>query len=371
MTTALPSTSGQHPGDAQAVLTVDLGALAHNWRQLAHRVAPATCAAVVKADAYGIGIEAAVPALIAAGCKVFFVAQISEGRRVRALDPQVEIYVLNGLLQGAVATCRDLKLRPVLGSLAQARLWAAEGEGAPCALHIDTGMNRLGADPEEISAIAALPLCADLVMTHFVASENPDDPLNGLQIERFERARALLPAMRASLSNSSAIFLPDRPYGDLVRPGYALYGGNPTPGFDNPMRPVVRLDAPILQTRIIEAGEKVGYNAQWTARRRTRLATIGIGYADGLPRQAMATDARPGGEAIVEGHRCSFAGRISMDLTVIDITDVPEADIGPETRACLLGTEISIDDLGDRAGTIGYEILTRLGQRYHRIYVRE
>ncbi|MDB5593200.1 MAG: alr [Hyphomicrobiales bacterium] len=371
MTAPPPPTSGPQAGDAQAVLTIDLGALAHNWRQLAMRVAPATCAAVVKADAYGIGIEAAVPALISAGCKVFFVAQVSEGRRVRALDPQVEIYVLNGLLPGAVEICRDLKLRPVLGSLADARLWAAGGRGAPCALHFDTGMNRLGADPEEIPAIAALPLHPSLVMTHFVASENADDPLNALQIERFERMRSMLPAVRASLSNSSAIFLPERPFGDLVRPGYALYGGNPTPGFDNPMRPVVRLDAPILQMRVIEAGQKVGYNAQWTAKRRTRLATIGIGYADGLPRQAMATDARDGGEAIVAGHRCSFAGRISMDLTVIDITDVPEAEIGPETQACLLGPEISIDDLGAKAGTIGYEILTRLGQRYHRIYVRE
>ncbi|MDB5652103.1 MAG: alanine racemase [Hyphomicrobiales bacterium] len=371
MITAPPSTSGPKAGDAQAVLTIDLAALAENWRQLAMRVAPATCAAVVKADAYGIGIEAAVPALVAAGCKVFFVAHVSEARRVRALDSKVDIYVLNGLLPTAVEPCLALNLRPVLGSLSEARLWVAAAGAAPCALHVDTGMKRLGAGLAEIPDLAALRLNADLLMTHFVASENPGDPLNRQQIERFAEIRALLPPMRASLANSSALFLPEQPFGDLVRPGYALYGGNPTPGLDNPMRAVLRLDAPILQTRVIEAGEKVGYNAQWTANRRTRLATIGIGYADGLPRQAMSTDAKPGGEAIVAGHRVPFAGRVSMDLTVLDITDVPETDVRAGTRACLLGPEISIDDLGARAGTIGYEVLTRLGQRYHRVYVTE
>jgi alanine racemase len=259
-------------------------------------------------------------------------------------------------------------LRPVLGSLADAALWAKVPGNRPCALHVDTGMNRLGAAPSDIGKIADMRLAVDLLMTHFVSSEDSRDATNDAQIARFESVRALLPHARASLANSSALFLPQKPYGDLVRPGYALYGGNPTPHAANPMRAVVRLEAPILQTRVVEPGEKVGYNAQWTAKRRSRLATIGVGYADGLPRAAMGIDDRPGGEAMIAGVRCPFAGRVSMDLTIIDVTDVPEDKLAG-ARAVLLGDGISVDDLGSRSATIGYEILTRLGPRYHRVYV--
>ena len=196
-----------------------------------------------------------------------------------------------------------------------------------------------------------------------------DDPLNGRQIALFDRLRRAFPGVAASFANSSAIFLPQRPYFDLVRPGYALYGGNPTPGAINPMRPVLKLEAPIIQLREIAAGATVGYNGQWTATRPTRLAVIGLGYADGLPRNAMATDARPGGEAMVCGRRCRFAGRISMDLTIIDVTDVPAERLAPGVMVELLGHDITIDDLAARAGTIGYEILTNLGRRYHRIHI--
>jgi alanine racemase len=360
--------SGPAIEQSQAVLTIDLGALADNWRALAKRVAPAECGAVVKADAYGIGIEAAAPALAKAGCRTFFVAHASEGRRVRAVVPHSVVYVLNGLPPAAIPTMIAHDLRPVLGSLADAALWAKTAGRRPCALHVDTGMNRLGVAPAEVAQIARMDLANDVLMTHFVSSENVGDALNEIQIARFGAVRAALPHARASLANSSALFLPQKPFGDLVRPGYALYGGNPTPGAPNPMRAVVRLDAPILQTRIVEAGEKVGYNAQWTAKRRSRLATIGVGYADGLPRAAMGIDDRTGGEAIVAGVRCPFAGRVSMDLTVLDVTDAPEEKL-KDARAELLGETITIDDLGLRAATIGYEILTRLGARYHRVYV--
>ncbi len=353
---------------SQAVLTIDLGALAANWRALAARVAPAECGAVVKADAYGIGIEAAAPALAKAGCTTFFVAHASEGVRVRTVLPRATIYVLNGLLPASLPLLIEHDLRPVLGSLEDAALWAKAKRLRPCALHVDTGMNRLGVAPGDVAALARMPLAVDLLMTHFVSSEDAQDPFNDMQIARFGAIRGQLPHARTSLANSSGLFLPQKPFGDLVRPGYALYGGNPTPGLPNPMRAVVRLEAPILQTRVIEAGARVGYNAQWTAHRRTRLATIGIGYADGLPRAAMATDDRVGGEAMVAGVRCPFAGRVSMDLTVIDVTDVPEPDL-KGASACLLGEDIGIDELGLRAATIGYEILTRLGARYHRVYV--
>lgn len=353
--------------ESQAVLTIDLGALAANWRLLAARIAPAECGAVVKADAYGIGIEAAVPALAAAGCQTFFVAHVSEGLRVRAVAPRATVYVLNGLPAAAAMLMIAHDLRPVIGSREDARLWAQTGGMRPCALHVDTGMNRLGLNAADLPGVLDLPLAIDVVMTHFVSSEETDDPTNDMQIARFAEARSRVPQARASLANSSAVFLPQKPYGDLARPGYALYGGNPTPRAPNPMRSVVTLEAPLLQIRDVSAGARVGYNAQWTARRPSRLATIGIGYADGLPRAAMATDDRPGGEAVVAGVRCPFAGRVSMDLTVIDVTDVPAAAL-PTARARLLGPEIGVDDLGARSATIGYEILTRLGARYHRVY---
>ncbi|MDB5546311.1 MAG: alanine racemase [Hyphomicrobiales bacterium] len=360
--------SGPAIAESQAVLTIDLGALAENWRALAKRVAPAECGAVVKADAYGVGIEAAAPALAKAGCKTFFVALPSEGRRVRAVVPHAVVYVLNGLFPPSIAMMIAHDLRPVLGSLEDAALWEKAGRMRPCALHVDTGMNRLGVAPGDVETIARMDLAIDVLMTHFVSSEDASDATNDIQIARFASVRGALPHARASLANSSALFLPQKPFGDLVRPGYALYGGNPTPGAANPMCAVVRLEAPLLQTRVVEPGETVGYNAQWTAKRRTRLATIGVGYADGLPRAAMGIDDRLGGEAMVAGVRCAFAGRVSMDLTIIDVTDVPAEKL-PGASALLLCDDITIDDLGLRAATIGYEILTRLGARYHRAYV--
>jgi alanine racemase len=368
---------------SSGVLTIDLTALAENWRALARRAAPAQCAAAVKADAYGIGIEAAAPALHAAGCRHFFVAQLNEGTRVRAAlapRPQVRIYVLNGLQAGA-----DLQddyyahgLAPVIGSEEELARWAASSarqiSSPPCAVHIDTGMNRLGfaslgALKSAIDRYGRDTLGIDLLMSHFVSSEEPDNPLNALQIARFDEARAAFHGLPASLANSSGAFLKERPFFDLIRPGYALYGGNPTPGAPNPMKRVVSLEIAIQQVRWIEPGESVGYNAQWTAKRRTRLATLLAGYADGLPRGAGATDGRPGADVVIAGRRCPLVGRMSMDLCVADVTDMPEDAARPGASAQLLGDEIGIDELGARSGAIGYHVLTSLGQRYHRRYV--
>ena len=362
--------------ESQAELIIDLDALVANWRSLAARIAPATCAAVVKADAYGVGAEQAAKALFDAGCRVFFVAQPSEGARVRAaVGAQAAIYVLNGLIGGAgrLDPYAAHDLRPVLGSLEDLRIWSGGGLGGriKAAVHVDTGMNRLGLPQAEALSLAgqAGRLGIDLVMSHFVSSEEPTDPLNAQQIERFEAVRAAFPGLRASMANSAGLFLPQRPFCDLARPGYALYGGNPTPDVPNPMRAVVTLRAPVIQTRVIGIGESVGYNAQWTAKRVSHLATIGVGYADGLLRALMGTDARTGGEAMVAGVRCPFAGRVSMDLTVIDVTDVP-GGVRAGDMVELLGAAITVDDMAARAGTIGYEILTNLGRRYARTYRR-
>ena len=268
-------------------------------------------------------------------------------------------------------------LSPVIGSEAELARWAAFAAGhitaPPCALHLDTGMNRLG-----FSGLAALreavgrhgreALGVDLLMSHLVSAEERDNPLNPIQIARFDEARAAFHGLPASLANSAGVFLRERPFYDLVRPGYALYGGNPSPGAPNPMRPVATLEVVIQQIRWIDAGETVGYNQQWTARRRTRLATLLAGYADGLPRGAGAT-AGPGAEVVVAGRRCPLVGRMSMDLCVADVTDIPEAAAQPGASAELLGATIGVDEFAARSGTNGYHVLTSLGRRYHRRYV--
>jgi alanine racemase len=364
------------PEQAQAILTIDLAALVDNWRAMAARTAPAECAAVVKADAYGIGLEPAAQALAAAGCATFFVAHASEAARARAAlsaFAHARVYALNGIAWGAAGAAALLACgaRPVIGSLAEWETWLRCAPGAPAALHVDTGMNRLGMSLDEAAQVAADPNAGavDLVMSHFASSEVADDPLNAAQIALFERARALFPRARASMSNSSGVFLSARPHYDLARAGYALYGGNPTPAAPNPMRPVVRLQAPILQVRRVEAMASVGYNATWHAPGPRTLATIGVGYADGIPRAASGVDGRPGGEAMLAGVRCPFVGRVSMDLIVLDVTQAPQDAAAPGALVELLGHEIGVDDLAARAGSIGYEILTALGRRYCRVYL--
>ncbi len=358
-----------------ATLTIDLRALQDNWHLLQARARAtnpaAETGAVVKADAYGLGIEAAVPALWRAGCQSFFVAHLSEAQRTRAVAPEAAIYVLNGLPEGAAPVYLANGLIPVLGSRAEAEEWRATGAGGPCALHVDTAMNRLGFSPAELPAVK--PLCdalnVALVMTHFSSSEVQDDPANAAQIAAFAGVVAAFPGVRASLLNSSGHFLPDAPAHDLTRPGYALYGGNPTPGKPNPMRPVIRLDAPIIQIREVEAGMQAGYNHRWTARRKSRLVTVSCGYADGYPRNASATDDAPGGEALIGDVLCPFVGTVSMDLIIIDATDAPESACRRGAPVTLIGGMLDIDRVGQSARTIGYELLTGLGRRYRRAYI--
>ncbi len=362
--------------EAGGILTIDLSAVVANWRELARRSEPAECAAVVKADAYGCGVEPVVRALAAAGCKIFFVAHLAEGRSVRANAPDSVIYALNGLMPQTADAYAAANLRPVIGSPDELADWQdfrlRSGWAGKAALQVDTGINRLGLTPEQVSDLAARQAldqdAISLVLSHFACAELPGHPLNAKQMAEFRDVRALLRKVPGSLANSSGIFLGPDAHHDLVRPGAALYGVNPTPGHLNLMRPVVRLDARIVQVREVEEGDTVGYGATWTAKRATRLAVVAAGYADGFLRAASVSDFKPGAEAIVAGRRCPLAGRVSMDLLAIDITDVPGETPRRGDSVGLLGEEIDVDELASHAGTIGYEVLTSLGRRYRRVY---
>jgi alanine racemase len=373
------TSAGPSAVEAGGILTVDLGALADNWRALQREATPAECAAVVKADGYGCGIEPVAKALARAGCRTFFVADLTEARRLRAAVPEHPIYVLNGLLPGSAAGFAEIKARPVIGSLLELAEWdafcAGQGWHGGAALHVDTGMNRLGIAVEEAAAVAPRIRTENhgimLLMSHLACAERPQHPLNAKQIALFREVRMLYRGIPGSLANSSGIFLGPPAHCDMVRPGAALYGVNPRPGHANPMRPVVRVEAQILQVRAVARGESVGYDAMWTARHDARIAVVGVGYADGLFRALGSSDEAPGADAIVAGVRCPLAGRISMDLLAIDVSALPERAARRGDRVTLIGDGITVDTLADVAGTIGYEVLTSLGRRYHRVYRAE
>ena len=348
--------------DAASILEIDLGAIVENWRLLAARVAPGLCAAVVKADAYGLGATNVAPALAAAGCRTFFVAHLDEALAVRAVLPEAEIAVLNGLLPGTTHVFLDARLIPVLNDLAQIERWRRKGQGRPAIIHIDTGMNRLGIPVEDVARIGEPGFPLRAVMSHLACAEEAS-PMNEAQRQRFEAARARLPAAPASFANSSGIFLGPAYHYDLARPGVALYGVNPTPGERNPMRPVVRILARVLQLHDAAAGETVGYGATRRLERPTRIATIAAGYADGLLRSLSNQ-----GRALAGGTTVPIVGRVSMDLITLDVTAADPAAVEPGSLVELIGSTRTVDDLAAEAGTIGYEILTSLGRRYHRVW---
>ena len=363
--------------EAGGVLTIDLGAIAANYRELARRAAPARCAAVVKADAYGTGIEQTARALAQTGCDTFFVALLGEARALRAVLPAATIYVLNGLHPHTAAAFREIGAAPVLGSFPEIEEWDAfsrtAGVRLSAAIHVDTGMRRHGILPADAAALAKglarLHFRPSLVMSHMACADEPEHPMNARQIADFRAIAARFPGIPASLANSPALLaLPDARF-DLVRPGISLYGGRALLRGDNPMRPVVRLDLRILQVREAKSGETVGYGATQTLARDSRIAVVAAGYADGIPRTAGSSDRMRGAEAVVHGKRCPILGRVSMDLISLDITDLPLGAVKRGDFATLLGEGITVDDLAEPAGTVGYEILTRLGRRCHRVYV--
>ncbi len=373
------STQPSDPAAARAgaLLTVDLDAVQANYRRLKQELGGVACAGAVKADAYGLGMARVAPALAAVGARCFFVALPDEGIALRQMLadtlPDAEVFVLNGPMRGAEADYLAHGLVPVLNSLDDLDHWrtVAAKQHRPLAavLHIDTGMCRLGLPRDELDIVAAdhgrlEGLELRFVLSHLACSEDAANPMNDRQLQEFRSALARLPPAPASLANSSGIFLGADYHFDLGRPGVALYGVNPTPGRPNPMRQVVRLQGKILQVREIDAPQTVGYGATFRVSGPMRLATVALGYADGYLRSLSNR-----GIGHIGGVQVPVVGRISMDLVTFDVSAVPAGMARPGATIDLFDPDLGVDEVGARAGSIGYEILSALGRRYHRIYL--
>jgi alanine racemase len=356
---------------AGAVLEIDLAAIVANWRRLAAELKPGTeCAAVVKADAYGLGMARVAPRLAAAGCTLFFVATIDEGLALRRLLPSVEIAVFDGLLPGTTREFRDAHLIPVLNDLDQIALWRKDEatRALPAMIHIDTGMSRLGLSPQELRRLTEQPdllegLRLRAIISHLACADEAAHAMNAQQLTLFRLTLADLPRASASLAASAGIFLGSDYHFDMVRPGAALYGVNPTPPHSNRMAQVIRLKGRIVQVRDVDSGITVGYGAAHRMERAGRIATVAVGYADGWLRSASHR-----GTAGIAGARVPIIGRISMDLMTLDVTGIDPALARPGAFVDLIDETHGVDEIAATAGTIGYEILTSLGARYHRIY---
>lgn len=360
--------------DSQARLVIDVDAVVANYSILRHQLGGAECAAVVKADCYGLGQSPIVDRLWQADCRHFFVARVEEGIALRGLLSEAAIYVFDGVPNGVEGDLVRHRLTPVLNSLSQVDRWrhhSLQGQRPlPAVLHADTGMLRLGLTPSEVKALDQDPdrlvgIDVELVMSHLATADEGPSPQSDRQLARFDGIRRRLPMGRASLANSAGVFRGPRFHFDVARPGYALYGGHPAPGDGpNPMQPVVRLEAPILQVRSADAAETVGYGATFTVAEPMTLATLGIGYADGFLRSGSNR-----GSVVIGGYPAPIVGRISMDLTTVDVSGVPEHLAVEGGWAEVIGSHRTIDMVADDAGTIGYEILTSLGSRYRRRYL--
>ena len=365
------------PARAAGALTVDLRAIAENYRRLKEAFRGRPLAAVVKADAYGLGAAKVAPVLVKEGARTVFVAQVEEALALRPLldacHPAVALYVLNGLMPGTEADLAENNILPVLNSLGEIDAWRAEAArretALPAAIQVDSGMNRLGLPGDELAVLGKTPerlegVVPTCIMSHLACADDPQHPLNAAQLAAFRAARRILPPAPASLCNSSGIFLGPDYHFDLGRPGAAVYGVNPTPGASSPVLPVVRLRARILQVRAIDAPQSVGYGATHRATGPAQIATIAAGYADGYLRSISGR-----GSAWVDGQEVPVVGRVSMDLLALDVTKVAPEAVRPGRMVDLLGPQHGVDELAREAGTIGYEILTSLGRRYHRTYL--
>ena len=366
------TTNGPAEAEACGILKIDLTAIVSNWERLA-KLAAVECAAVVKGNAYGCGIEPIAGALAGNGCTTFFVSDIPEARRVRAVTQSATIYVLGGLYSGPREAFAEINARPVIYSPIEMAEWdlfvSSHRWSGGCALHVDTGKNRRGLSIEEAEAFA--PSFRNhgitLLMSRLDSLDKAARASNENQIRLFWELRRLYKGVSASMANSSTIFVEPKAHFDFIRADAALYGVNPTPGANNPMLPVVELYARIVQIVRLLPGEKIAHGNGWTAKRPTRLALVSAGYADGYPRRESGYDKKL--HAIVGGRPCPIVGQPSMDLLAIDVTDVPDpALVRHGKMVTLVGPETSIDELAVASNSTGCEVLSHLGHRFHRIY---
>lgn len=357
------------------ILSIDLDALKANYRLLAAEVSPAICGAVVKADAYGLGADRVGPALVEAGCRNFFVAHLVEAKNLkRYLPREAKIVVLNGVLPGGEPYAAANGFIPVINSLAQLANWSLEagryGAPLPAVLQFDTGMSRLGLGANEAATICSNPdllrnVDVQFIMSHLASADECLNPQNTGQLSAMRTVAARFPDARVCLANSGGIFLGADFHGAMARPGLALYGGIVSDVIRNPTRPVVSLSVRVIQTHTVPEGTLIGYGGSHRASVEMRLATLAAGYADGLPRSLSSS-----GAAYAFGHRLPIVGRVSMDSMTIDISSLPEDALHLGSLVELIGTHQTLENIASDAGTISYEILTGLGQRYHRQYIQ-
>jgi alanine racemase len=354
-----------------AELTIDLGAVQANYRTLQSHLAGAELAAVVKADAYGLGLSPVARALSEAGCETFFVATAAEAVQLRASETDAHIHVFNGPFPGEEAAFLEHALVPVLNSLEQVHNWSAHcagiGEPGLADIQIDTGMTRLGleaGDAARLKPELLQSITLDLALSHLACADQPGHKMNPEQLAAFEAAAGPIGAARRSLASSSGIFLGSQYHFDMARAGAALFGINPVPGSPNPMRQVIRIQGKILQVHSVDTVRSVGYGASHQAARPTKIATVAIGYGDGYLRALSNA-----GTAFIDSHEVPVVGRVSMDLTTLDVTEVPDGLLALGQPVDFTGPLQSVDRIAEQAGTIGYEILTSLGARYQRHYI--
>ncbi|MDR0254009.1 MAG: alanine racemase [Brucellaceae bacterium] len=361
---------------AGGILTIDLAALRANYKIIADKISPTKAAAVVKADAYGLGIDKVAPQFYAAGCRDFFVAHLSEALKLQPhIGKDATIYILNGLQPQTEEVCAAHNIVPVLNSLEQLRNWTALAKAQNCTLpallQIDTGMSRLGLSEQELQALVAdLSLLdgADIkfIISHLASGDNMQSPQNKAQLERMQAALKFLPKHAVAFSNSGGTFMDNSYHYDLARPGIALYGGAAQENQPNPMQPVVSLQARVIQCRTVPTKTLVGYGGSYETQAETRIATIAVGYADGWLRHLSNK-----GAAFYGDVRLPIIGRVSMDSITLDVSALPEGTLQLGSLVELIGAHQTLEQVAQDAGTIAYEILTSLGNRYHRIYIND
>ncbi len=376
LTAPFAASEGQRPMDHEpfeaARLTVRLGAIAQNYRIFQSFSAAAEVSGVVKADGYGTGAIEAAKTLRAAGCKTFFVARLSEGIALRPILGDARIFVLDGVQENTISTFVANNLIPVLNSLAQIDMWGAAARAShttrDAAIHVDTGMNRLGLASDELSVLAGDAksrlngIHVALWMSHLACADDSANAMNAVQLSRFRAALSSLPPAPASFASSGGVLLGKDYVFDMVRPGIGLYGGNPAHG-KNPFKVVAQMSGAILQLRRVDSGGSVGYGATFRIGRKSVLATVALGYADGLMRSLGNH-----GFGAIAGHRAPIAGRVSMDLCTLDVTDTPQEFLKAGAEVEFFGDTISLEEAAASGGTANYELLTSLGARLKRVY---